>query len=76
MTTEDILIFDADSIAYKAAAANETKSITTTHNVTGAIEHWDNRTAFRAAIKDTENVEADYTILDVQEPPKLDSCNA
>ncbi len=63
----EILVFDADSIAYKAAAANETKSITSQHIEKGVIEHWDNRTAFRAYIKDTEHTEDMYTITDVQE---------
>lgn len=66
--SEDILVFDADSIAYKAAAANEAKTITTQHIEKGVIEHWDNRTAFRAYIKDTPHTEDMYTITDVQEP--------
>lgn len=66
--SEDILIFDADSIAYKAAAANEDKSISTQHIEKGVIEHWDNRTAFRAYLKDTTHTEDMYTITDVQEP--------
>lgn len=65
--SEDILVFDADSIAYKAAAANETKTITTQHIEKGVIEHWDNRTAFRAFLKDTPHTEDMYTITDVQE---------
>ena len=65
--SEDILVFDADSIAYKAAAANETKTITTQHIEKGIIEHWDNRTAFRAFLKDTSHTEDMYTITDVQE---------
>lgn len=63
----DILVFDADSIAYKAAAANEDKSITTEHIEKGIIEHWSNRTEFRAYIKDTPHTEDMYTITDVQE---------
>jgi hypothetical protein len=65
--SEDILVFDADSIAYKAAAANETKTISTQHIEKGVIEHWDNRTAFRAFLKDTPHTEDMYTITDVQE---------
>ena len=63
-----VLIFDADSIAYKAAAANETKSITTTHIESGAVEHWDNRTAFRTFLKTTDHTEDMYRIVDVQDP--------
>lgn len=64
---EDILIFDADSIAYKAAAANEDRSINTQHIEKGVIENWPNRTAFRDFIKETPHTEDMYTITDVQE---------
>jgi hypothetical protein len=65
---EDILIFDADSIAYKAAAANEDKSITSEHIEKGVVESWPNRTAFRAYIAETTHTEDMYIIKDVQEP--------
>lgn len=66
---EDILIFDADSIAYKAAAANETKSITTQHITNGTTEHWSNRTEFKKALEvgRYDSIEM-YTITDVQDP--------
>lgn len=66
---DDILIFDADSIAYKAAAANETKSITTQHITQGTIEHWSNRTEFKKAVETGryDSLEM-YTITDVQDP--------
>lgn len=66
--SEDILICDADSIAYKAAAANEDKSIKTEHIEKGVIESWANRTAFRDYIKDTTHTEDMYIITDIQEP--------
>lgn len=67
---EDVLIMDADSIAYKAAAANETRSIKATHIGTGDEKEFDNRTAFRAELKsDPElGVEEDYRITDIQDP--------
>lgn len=67
--SEDVLIFDADSIAYKAAAANEAKSITTQHITNGTIEHWSNRTEFKAAVANGryDSIEM-YTITDVQDP--------
>ena len=69
MTGEAVLILDADSIAYKAAAANETKSIKTTHKEKGTVEYWDNRTAFRKELElnryDSEEM---YTIEDQQDP--------
>ena len=64
----DALIFDADSIAYKAAAANEDRTISTQHIEKGVTEHWDNRTAFREFLKGTSHTEDMYTITDVQEP--------
>lgn len=66
--SEEKLICDADSIAYKAAAANEDRSITTKHIEKGVEENWANRTAFRDYIKDTTHTEDMYTIKDVQEP--------
>lgn len=63
----DKLIFDADSIAYKAAAANEERSISTQHIEKGVIERWDNRTAFRKFLANTPHTEDMYTITDVQE---------
>lgn len=65
--SEDVLILDADSIAYKAAAANEAKSITAMDDG-GKASHWDNRTAFRAFLKENNLDEANYEITDVQEP--------
>lgn len=64
----DVIVIDGDVIAYKAAAANETRSITATHNQTGKVSEWDNRTAFREFLKEHTLVEADYTIADVQDP--------
>lgn len=66
---EDVLILDADSIAYKAAAANEARSITATHKQSGDVTAYDNVTAFRAVLKAQEkDVEEDYIITPVQEP--------
>lgn len=67
----ETLVFDADSIAYKAAAANEDKSIKTQHIEKDIVESWSNRTEFRAYLKDTTHTEDMYTITDVQEPKHL-----
>jgi hypothetical protein len=69
--TDEVLVFDADSIAYKAAAANEEKNISTQHIEKGVIERWSNRTEFRAYIKETNHTEDMYTITDVQEPKHI-----
>lgn len=66
---DDVLILDADSIAYKAAAANETKSIKTIHKNNGTVEYWDNRTAFRKELQNNRpDPEEMYIIEDVQDP--------
>lgn len=65
--TDEVLVFDADSIAYKAAAANEERTISTQHIEKGVIEHWDNRTAFRKYLSTTSHTEDMYTIADEQE---------
>lgn len=67
----EILVFDADSIAYEAACVNEEKSIKTQHIEKGVIESWSNRTEFRAYLKETTHTEDMYTITDVQEPKHL-----
>lgn len=70
MSKEDVLILDADSIAYKAAAANESRSITASHKEKDNVTEWANRTAFRAFLKENNltHTEADYLVVDVQEP--------
>lgn len=68
----DCLICDADSIAYKAAAANEKRRIRTVHIEKGVPETWDTRTQFRAYLASTTHTEDMYTIEDVQEPKHID----
>lgn len=69
--SNDALICDADSIAYKAAAANERRRIRTVHQDTGIPETWDHRTAFRTYLATTNHTEDMYTIEDIQEPKHL-----
>lgn len=64
----DELVFDADSIAYKAAAANEARSIKTIHIEKRIPEFWDNRTAFKKYLLTTDHTPDMYEIEDVQEP--------
>jgi hypothetical protein len=68
--SDDVLILDADSIAYKAAAANESRSITASHKEKDNVTEWANRTAFRAFLKENDltHTEVDYVITDVQDP--------
>lgn len=67
MEEKDTLILDADSIAYKAAAANEAKSIIVKSKATGEEEVFDNRTKWRATLG-ADAQEEDYEITDHQEP--------
>lgn len=68
----DFLICDADSVAFKAAAANEKRRIRTVHIEKGIPETWDHRTAFRTYLATTNHTEDMYTIEDIQEPKHLD----
>jgi hypothetical protein len=73
MTEEVIGILDADSIAYKAAAANEVKSIKTAFTKDGevVIEEWKNRTEFKKYLAGTDHAIEMYTITDHAEPKHL-----
>lgn len=70
--TEDVIgVLDADSIAYKAAAANEVKSIKSKHITTGVIEEWKNRTEFKTYLATTDHTIDMYEITDHAEPKHL-----
>lgn len=64
---DEVLILDADSIAYKAAAANEAKSVQITHKETKEVWTFDNRTTWRATLTPEDN-EEDYIVEDQQDP--------
>ncbi len=68
---EVIGILDADSIAYKASAANEVKSIKSKHIEKGVIEEWKNRTEFKAYLKTTDHTIDMYEITDHAEPKHI-----
>lgn len=68
MKEEVIGILDADSIAYRCAAANEVRTIKTTHIEKGVVEDWKTRTEFRKYLAGTDHTEDMYTIVDVQTP--------
>ena len=71
MTEEVIGILDADSIAYKAAAANEVKSIKSKHITKGVIEEWKNRTEFKKYLATTDHTIDMYEITDHAEPKHI-----
>lgn len=68
--TKRIAIIDGDLIAYRAAAANETRSVRVTHKVTGQVTEHAHRTGFKEHIKGI--FEADeFLIEDVQTPEDI-----
>jgi len=70
MGMNTIAVIDGDIIAYRAAAANETRSIVATHKATGKATPHPHRTAFRAHIKGLFE-EDEFVVEDVQEPEEL-----
>lgn len=65
MTTKRILLADGDIIAFRCAAANESRSIKVTHKVTGQVTEHAHRTAFKEHIKDKFAIE-EFDIEDVR----------
>lgn len=63
--TKTIIVADGDIIAYRAAAANESRSIRVTHNLTGQVTEHAHRTAFKEHIRGQFDV-SEFTIEDVQ----------
>lgn len=68
--TERIAVLDGDLIAYRCAAANETRSIRVTHKVTGQQTEYAHRTAFKENIKGLFDA-TEFVIEDVQRPEEL-----
>lgn len=76
-----VTIVDADSIAYRCAAASEKRSIIAKHNITGREKEFSTITEFKAFLKDwvTNNPTKpvsfeDYSIQDVQTPEPIENC--
>lgn len=65
LMTKRIALIDGDVIAYRAAAANETRSIRVTHKVTGQVTEHAHRTGFKEHIKGLFEVD-EFDIEDVQ----------
>lgn len=70
MTKKRIAVIDGDIVAYRCAAANETRSIKATHKVTGQIITCPHRTALKAQIAGVFEV-AEFDIEDVQTPDDI-----
>lgn len=63
----DLVVIDGDLVAYRAAAANEKRSIIATHKPTGRKKKFDNRTELKEYISDKNFEMLDFEIEDVQE---------
>lgn len=71
MTEKTICVIDGDLLAFKSAAANETRSIEALHNPTGRTKVFKHRTEFKETI-DLEKFPLDtFTITDKQEAADL-----
>jgi hypothetical protein len=64
-----IVIYDADILSYRAAAAIETRSIKVLHNTSGRVKTFKHRTEFKDFLKQKsyEYVPSEYTITDMQD---------
>lgn len=67
MTKKRIAVIDGDIVAYRCAAANETRSIKATHKITGQIFTCPHRTSLKEQIKDLFEI-SEFDIEDVQTP--------
>lgn len=65
-----VAVIDGDIVAYRAAAANEVRSIVATHKVTGQETSFPHRTAWRAQIQGLFE-ENEFDIVDVQTPEDI-----
>ncbi len=65
MTKKRIAIIDGDIVAYRCAAANETRSVKATHKVTGQVITCPHRTALKAQIDGIFDI-TEFDIVDVQ----------
>ena len=71
-----IIIYDADSIAYRAAAGVETRSIEATHIKTGAKRKFKNKTELKEKVilKQGKFTPTDFLIVELQEALAFSRC--
>ncbi len=69
MDKRRVTVVDADSVAYRSAAASEERSILVTHNPTLIQKSFKNRTEFKTLLKSKNKLSKidEYCIQDVQE---------
>jgi hypothetical protein len=71
-----ITVVDADSIAYRCAAASERRYIEVTHTPTGTTKEFDTRTEFKALLKSKNKLDKlqEYSIEDKQLAEPIENC--
>ena len=71
-----VTIIDADSVAYRSAAASEERLIKVTHIPTGKVKEFKNRTEFKTRLKEKGTLDQldDYLVEDIQKPEPIANC--
>ena len=71
-----VTIIDADSVAYRSAAASEERLIKVTHIPTGKVKEFKNRTELKTRLKEKGTLDQldDYLIEDIQKPEPIANC--
>lgn len=73
--SKTIVIFDGDTLAYRASAAIETRSIEVKHEPTGKRKIFKNRTEFKDYMAGVEKeITLEYSIDDKQESEPIENC--
>lgn len=71
----ELVVIDGDTVAFRAAAMNERRTIIATHKPTGRKAEFDNRTALKEMLNGKWDI-ADFDIEDVQTTEELSYCFA
>lgn len=73
--SKTIVIYDGDTLAYRASAAIEKRSIKVKHNPTGKTKVFKNRTLFKEHMLTAgKEITDDYSIEDIQESEPIENC--
>ena len=72
---ETVLVVDGDIVAYRCAAASETRSIKVTHKPSGKEKVFKTRTEFRELMSSKgKEITEDYSIEDKQDAQPVENC--
>lgn len=76
MKKETVLLIDGDIVAYRMAAAADTRSVLIKHSPTGKSMQFKNRTEFKNRLKEKGTLDQllDYSIEDQIEPGEISYC--